>query len=151
MSTKNFSLLAISLIFASCGSPNPKIETNFCGIKMTSNEYSEFRNKADRQESPYEFDSDGQIYRQLNDSIRAAMPDTLEFEIFLSYLDKEKVGVDVYCPKNEKYFETISCAVMNSNFPKQMPRQRFLCIYSYTNDDGSGELPLELAVRRKEY
>lgn len=101
------------------------------------------------QKSAYEADSLWHIYDQLNDSIRSTMPDTVEFEIFLSLLNNEEVGIDVIVPNDKAYFEKIGCAVMNCKYKGKMPEQRYMCLYTYTNPDGSGHTPLAIAVKRK--
>lgn len=111
----------------------------FCGYELSEQEYANLQVKAD---------SLWNIYDQLNDSIRSAMPDSIVFEVFLSLLTKNEVGIDVIVPRNKKFFETVSCAIMNSNYSDKMPLQRYLCLYSYTKEDGSGDSPLEIAVKR---
>jgi hypothetical protein len=38
---------------------------------------------------------------------------------------------------------------MNSNYSGKMPEQRYMCLYTYTNADGSGDIPFEVAIKRK--
>jgi hypothetical protein len=94
--------LLISIV-TSCSS----ITTNnqiYCGYELTGQEYTQLRNKAELQKSAYEADSLWHIYDQLNDSIRSAMPDSVEFEIFLSLLNSTEVGVDIIVPNNKEFF-----------------------------------------------
>jgi len=77
------------------------------------------------------------------------MPDSVEFEIFLSLLNNKEVGIDIYVPRNKEFFEKISCAIMNSHYTDKMPQQRYMCLYTYTKADGSGDSPLEVAIKRK--
>ena len=121
----------------------------YCGYELTRQEYEHLRTKVELQKSAYEADSLGHIYDQLNDSIRSAMPDSVEFEIFLSLLNNDEVGIDIYVPRNKEFFEKISCAIMNSNYKDKMPEQRYMCLYTYTKPDGSGEIPFEVAIKRK--
>jgi hypothetical protein len=137
------------LLIISCRSITPNKELSSCGYKLTTQEYQQLRNKVELQKSAYEADTLWHIYDQLNDTIRAAMPDTLEFEVFLSLLTNDEVGIDVFVPRNKYFFEKIGCAIMNSNFTEKMPKQRYMCLYSYTNADGSGDSPLEVAIKRQ--
>lgn len=121
---------------------------NYYGYELSEKEYTEFRNKVELQKSAYEADTLWHIYDQLNDSIRSIMPDSIEFEVFLSILNNNEVGIDVFVPKNKEFFKKIGNAVMNSNYKEKMPKQRYLCIYTYTNTDGSEDIPLELAIKR---
>ena len=144
-----FYLAGLSLILLACTSISKQNELTYCGYELTTHEYDKLRDKIELQKSVYEADSLWKIYDQLNDSIRAAMPDTVEFEVFLSLLNNEEVGIDVFVDSNKDYFERIGCAMMNTQFTDKMPRQRFLCLYSYTNADGSGDSPLEFAIKRQ--
>ena len=137
------------LLFISCGLASQNKEMTFCGYRLTTQEYQQLRTKCDLQKSAYKADTLWHIYDQLNDSIRAAMPDTIEFEVFLSLLNKQEVCIDVYVPRNKDFFDKIGCAIMNSNFTGKMPKQRYMCLYSYTNPDGSGDSPLEVAIKRQ--
>jgi HKD family nuclease len=141
----------IVLLFAiiSCNIVPENENLLYCGYQMTDHEYQLLRNKSQSQKSSYDIDSSGKIYDQINDSLRSAMPDTMEFEIFLSFLNKDEVGVDVIVPANKNNYERIGCVIMNSNFTDKMPSQRYLCIYTYTNPDGNGDSPLEIAIKRK--
>jgi hypothetical protein len=141
-----FGLLAC--IIVSCGSISPS-NTMYCGYELTEREYANFRNKVELQGSAYEADSLWQIYDQINDSIRTAMPDTVEFEIFLSLLNEDEVGIDIFVPRNKEFIEKIGCTIMNANYSGKMPVQRYMCLYTYTNPDGSGDIPLEVAIKRK--
>lgn len=149
MNSKIYLTGLTALLLISCSSISPHKEMNSCGYELTTQEYQQLRTKAELQKSAYDADSLWHIYDQLNDTIRAAMPDTVEFEVFLSVLNKDEVGVDVYVPRNINFFEKIGCAIMNSNFADKMPRQRYMCLYSYTNPDGSGDSPLEVAIKRQ--
>ena len=139
--------VVIIFFFASCVSDTPAGKQVHCGYQLTGQEYIDLRAKADLQESAYDADTIGHIYDQLNDSIRAVMPDTVTFEVFLSLLNRNEVGIDIYVPKNKEFFERIGCAIMNAHY-KKMPEQRYMCLYSYTNPDGSGDIPFEVAIRR---
>ena len=37
---------------------------------------------------------------------------------------------------------------MNSKYTDKMPGQRYMCLYTYTNKDGSGDTPFEVAIKR---
>ena len=121
----------------------------YCGYELTGQEYKHLRTKVELQKSAYDADSLWNIYDQLNDSIRAIMPDSVIFEIFLSLLNNDEVGIDIYVPRNKEFFEKIGCAIMNSNYKKGMPDQRYMCLYTYTNSDGSGDIPFEVAIKRR--
>ena len=138
----------IGLIFLSCTTPNGNepIE-KFCGYEMTINEVNEITEWSEKNPDVYNIKNGVEIYSEINDSIRNNMPDTLEFEIFLSKLTKEEVCIDVYVAPNEKYFENVSCTLMNTQFSKMVPIQRKIRIYSYTNPDGSGDSLLEVAIK----
>ena len=138
----------IGLIFLSCTNPNGNrpIE-KFCGFEMTNNEVIEITEWSEKNPNAYNIKNGDEIYSELNDSIRNNMPETLEFEIFLSKLTKEEVCLDVYVAPNEKYFEYISCTLMNTHFSKIIPSQKKIRIYSYTNPDGSGDSPFEVAIK----
>lgn len=148
LSSRKFYLgtaLILLLYFALDG--NGK-EAMYCGYKMTKLEYRWLRTKANIQEFPYRADSLYNIYDKLNDAIREAMPDSVEFEVFLSYLHKDEVAVDVFVPDVKSYFETISCVIMNSEFGEHMPRRRYMCLYVYTDKDGSDISPVKAAIKR---
>jgi hypothetical protein len=140
--------LLTGIIIISCSSGNPKNKMKYCGYELSKSEFIEVGKKIDAQDSVYKADSIWNIYDQINDSIRTAMPDTIEFEIFLSLLNKDEVGIDIYVPKNKKYFEIIGCTIMNANYKGKMPSQRYMCLYTYTNPDGSGETPFGVAIKR---
>lgn len=145
-----YSLLALfASLVLSCGSISPKQKLTCCGYELSGQEYQQLRIKAGQQGSPYTADTLWNIYDQLNDTIRAAMPDTLEFEVFLTLLNDDEVGVDIIVPYNKDYFETIGCAVMNASYSDKMPKQRYMCLYYYTNPDGSGDSPLVVAIKRQ--
>ena len=151
MKNKPLQLLAVlcTITVVSCETIKPGTAKLNCGYPLTKQEYNDLRIKCQEQlSSVYEADSLWSIYDQMNDSIRLAMPDTIEFEVFLSLLNDAEVGIDVFVPKNQSYFEKIACTVMNKNYKGKMPDQRFLCVYSYTNDDGSGDSPLEFSIKR---
>ncbi len=140
--------ILLSLII-SCNSTTNSRKQIYCGYELSEPEYAELRTKVESPESPYDADTLWHIYDQLNNSIRSNMPDSVEFEIFLSLLNNDEVGLDIYVPPNSKFFEKIGCAIMNSNYTGRMPEQRYMFLYTYTNDDGSGEIPLEVAIKRK--
>jgi hypothetical protein len=77
------------------------------------------------------------------------MPDSVEFEIFLSLLNDKEVGIDIFVPRDKKFFEKIGCAIMNAKYSGKMPEQRYMRLFTYTNPDGSGDLPFEIAIKRK--
>ena len=144
------SLLGLhSFLIISCNSITPKNEITYCGFELTRQEYEHLRAKTEFQKSPYAADSLWHIYDQLNDTIRSIMPDSVEFEIFLSLLNNDEVCIDIYVPRNKEFFEKIGCAIMNSNYIEGIPEQRYMCLYSYTNLDGSGDSPFEVAIKRK--
>jgi len=135
----------ICLLFSCCSLTTKKV---YCGYELTGQEYAHLQKKIELQKSAYEADSGGHIYEMLDDSIRSAMPDSVEFEIFLSLLNSKEVGVDIIVPDNKEYFERIGCAIMNADFTDKMPDQRYMCLYTYTRPDGSGDSPLKVAIKR---
>jgi len=149
MNSRVYLLGLTVLLIISCSSITLHEEMNSCGYELTTQEYRQLRAKAELQKSAYDADSLWHIYDQLNDTIRAAMPDTVEFEVFLSLLNNDEVGVDIYVPRNKEFFEKIGCAIMKSSFTDKMPKQRYMCLYSYTNAEGSGDSPLEVAIKRQ--
>jgi hypothetical protein len=149
---RRFTLLLCGLlafVIESCNSLSLPGRKNHCGYEMNLSEYNSLMEKMERQDDPYGADTSGNIYDQLNDSIRAAMPDSVEFEIFLVLLNDKEVAVQVIVPPNPAYYDKIGCAVMNTQFPAPMPEQRHLTVYTYTNPDGSGDSPLAFAIKRK--
>ncbi len=140
-------ILPIILII-SCSQTEPKNKVKYCGIELSENEYNNLQYRINMQDAVYQADTIWNIYDQINDSIRTHMPDTLDFEIFMSLLTKDEVAIDVLIPDNEKYFDIIGCTLMNSEFKGKMPRQLYLCVYSYSKPDGSGFSPLEYAIRK---
>lgn len=150
MSKVKISLLGLLVfLIGSCSSTSDSNSMKYCGYELTGQAYAQLRNKAEVQNSAYEADSLWHIYDQLNDSIRSVMPDSIDFEVFLSLLNDNEVGIDVIVPRNREFLKKISCVVMNGSYTGKMPEQRYLCLYTYTNDDGSGDSPLEMAVKRK--
>jgi hypothetical protein len=143
-------LVLLVVMITSCQSKTPGDKRIYCGYQLTKQEYESLRAKADLQKSAYDADTLGHIYDQLNDSIRAVMPDSVVFEVFLSLLNKDEVGIDIYVPGKKEFFEKIGCAIMNSNYKGKIPEQRYMCLYTYTNPDGSGAMPLEVAIKRME-
>lgn len=139
----------VVLILASCNSAMPNNKPIYCGYELTVKEYNKLRTKVESQKSAYTADSIWNIYDQLNDSIRSAMPDSVEFEIFLSLLNIDEVGIDIIVPNNKEFFEIIGCAIMSPNYKGRMPVQRYMCLYTYTSADGSGDSPLGVAIKRK--
>ncbi len=141
-------LTFIGLIFISCAfsNGNEPIE-KFCGYEMTINEVNEITEWSAKNPDVYNVKNGSEIYSEINDSIRNNMPDNLEFEIFLIQLSKKEVCIDVFVAKNEKYFEKVSCTLMNTEFSEIVPSQRKIRIYSYTNSDGSGDSPFEIAIK----
>lgn len=139
------------IVFAilSCQSTINRPKPIYCGYELTQHEYDLLRSRASLQKSPYDADSGWSIYNQFNDSIRANMPDSVEFEIFLSLLNKDEVSIDIYVPNNKEYFKNIGCTIMNTNFKIRVPEQRYMCLYTYTHPDGSGDIPLAIAIKRK--
>jgi len=121
----------------------------YCGYELTKQEYEYLSTKVELQKSAYEADSVGDIYDQLNDSIRSAMPDSVVFEIFLTLLNNNEVCLDIFVPRNKEFFEKIGCAIMKLNYSDRMPEQRYMRLYTYTNPDGSGDVPFEVAIKRK--
>ena len=120
-----------------------------CGYELTNRESQHLELEIDPKKSAYTADTIDHFYSQINDSIRSAMPTSVEFEIFLSLLNQNEIVVDVYVEKNEQYFEKIGCAFMNSKFSVKMPSQRYLRLYTYTNPDGSGDIPFAFAIKRQ--
>lgn len=43
------------------------------------------------------------------------MPDSVVFEVFLSLLNEDEVGIDIFVPRNIEFFEKIGCAIMNAH------------------------------------
>jgi hypothetical protein len=141
-------LFGLFVFFIACNnSIQPESNKMYCGYELSVQEYTILINKIKLQPSAYESDSLWHIYDQVNDSIRSAMPDTVEFEIFLSLLNNNEVAIDVFAPKNNDYFERICCAFMNGKYTGKIPEQRYLSLYSYSNDP-SGSSPLELAIKK---
>jgi hypothetical protein len=139
-------LLVLQIISCTSLTPNKPI---YCGYELSVAEFERLQSKAKLQTSAYTADSLNHIYSQLNDSIRAAMPPSVEFEVFMILLNKDEVALDVYFPPKKEYFEKIGCVIMNSKFSDIMPEQRYMCLYTYTNPDGSGDIPFEIAIKRK--
>jgi hypothetical protein len=140
----------IALIFLSCTSQNVNEPIQkFCGYEMTINEVNEITEWSKNNPDVYDVKNGDEIYSEINDSLRNNMPDDLEFEIFLTKLTKNEVCIDVYITRNEKYFEDVSCTLINTHFSKLVPEQRKIRIYSYTNPDGSGDSPFEVAIKSK--
>jgi hypothetical protein len=119
----------------------------FCGYEMTINEINAITIWSEKNPNVYDVKNGSEIYSEINDSIRNRMPDTVEFEIFLSKLTKTEVCIDVFLPANEKFFETTACTMMNASFSKIVPAQKRIRIFSYTNPDGSGESRFETAIK----
>jgi len=106
---KSISLLGLLVsLIVSCTSIAPDNKPLYCGYELTRQEYEHLRTKAASQKSAYEADCLWHIYDQLNDSIRSTMPDSVEFEIFLSLLNNDEVGIDIYVPRNKEFFEKIN-------------------------------------------
>jgi len=145
-SIKQLGFLICLLI--SCSSIPTNNKLTYCGYELTELEYSKLRAKAESQKLVYEADSIWHLYDQLNDSIRSVMPDSVDFEIFLSLLNKNEIGIDIYVPSNKEYFEKIGCKIMKGTYKGKMPEQRYMFLYTYTNADGSGDIPLETAIKR---
>jgi hypothetical protein len=138
-------LMVLLLSCKSAGTDNKL----YCGYELTVREYDQLRSRVELQNAPYEADSLWDLYGTLNDSIRSVMPDSVEFEIFLSLLNANEIGLDVFTPDKKEFFEKIGCAVMNLNYTDKMPGQRYLFLYTYSKEDGSGEMPLRVAIKRK--
>lgn len=119
-----------------------------CGIVMAENEYNELKQKITLQPHPYEADTLWSLYDQINDSIRAAIPDSLEFEVFLVLLNTEEIGIVVAGPSGSDLGEKSRCILMNAKFSGDMPPQRYLLFNKYTDPDGSGEDSIEIAIKR---
>jgi hypothetical protein len=144
-------ILFLLLVFsaASCNFTPPAGKKKHCGYELTQTEFASIKSKMERQPNPYDADT-SDIYDQLNHSIRATMPDSVEFEVFLTLLNKTEVAVDVAIPPNPAYYDRIGCAVMNTKYSDKMPEQRYLFLSTYTNLDGSGDVPLAFVIKRKE-
>ncbi len=144
------SIIIINLLFSGPLSPvhvlYPENQKSVCGYDLRGNEYEDFRKRADESGNVYDADTLWNIYEQLNDSIRNVLPDNIEVEIFLSFLNDMEVGIDVIMPENDAYFQKIRCVVMNANFKGKIPSQRYLCIFSFENIDK----PLQVAVKRNQ-
>ncbi len=146
--TKKLSFpLFFAFLISSCLNNSPAHNITLCGYELSEQEYARLQMKIEKQQSAYHADTLGNIYAQLNDTIRSAMPDSVEFEVFLTLLNSNEVGVDVFVPRNKAFFNRIACAVMSSQFSTHMPKQRYLCVYSYP-DNEEEEFPLELAIKR---
>jgi len=142
-----FLILLLLITLLSCESQVSK-SNNYCGYELTRMEYNILCQKADKQRKElYDADSLWSIYDQVNDTLRQIMPDTVTFEVFLNTLDKKHFSFIVIAPKNNKYFETIACKFMKAKFKGDIPKKRILCLHSYTNPDGSGESPIEIAIK----
>ena len=147
--TKLFSFLLAIFLIGSCNSNIASMKMKCCGYELTDNECLRLDLEIDPKNSAYAADTLDHFYSQINDSIRSTMPASVEFEIFLSLLNQNEIVVDVYVEKNEHYFEKIGCSFMNSKFSDKMPSQRVLRLYTYTNPDGSGNIPFAFAIKRQ--
>lgn len=137
----------IGLFFLSFTICNSQPVEKFCGFEMSINEINAITNWSEKNPNVYDAKNGSEIYSEINDSIRNNIPDTLEFEIFLSKLTKTEVCIDVFLPSNEKFFEKAACTMMNASFSKIVPSQKKIRIYYYTNPDGSGDVHFETAIK----
>jgi len=146
----SFLILLGSVFFNSCNSNEAEYLKQYCGYALTKREFSNLEQKANKQrETIYQADSLYSIYDQVNDTLRNSIPDDIIFEIFLNTLDQDEFSISVYCPKNEKHLRTLACKFMNANFQGDLPKNRLLLMYIYHNEDGSGESPLEFALKKE--
>lgn len=136
-----------TIIFSSCFAQST-FKNGSCGIVMTKIECNVLKNKISKQPQPYEADTLWSLYDQINDSIRAAIPDSLEIEVFLVLLNTEEIGISVLGPPAASVFETSSCILMNAKFTGNMPQKRYLLFNTYNEQDGSVEDSLEFAIKR---
>lgn len=143
-------LFVASIITASCAISNKNNPTKkYCGYEMTLEEVNEISIWSSQNPSAYEIENGSEIYSEINDSIRSNMPDTTVFELFMSKLTNDEVGIDAIVPNNKQFIEDVACAFMQSTFSSLVPKIRKIRIYSYTNPDGSGDSPFETGIKNK--
>lgn len=131
-------------------SNNNQFIEKYCAYEMTTEEYNNIITLAEKQQGNiYDADSLWSIYDQVNDTLRKTIPDSVNFEIFLHTLDSTHFSVSVITQKNEGYVKALSCKFMTAKFQGKIPEKRILLMYSYSNLDGSGETPLEIALKNK--
>ena len=136
------------LLFLSCSLLNsPEPIEKYCGYEMSYAEINEVSEWSSKHPGVYDLKNGSEIYSEINDTIRDNMPDTLLFELFLTKLTKSEVCIDAYVPKDKNYIEGVACIFMKSKFSKLLPAQRKIRIFSYTNPDGSGDIPFEIAIK----
>ena len=87
-------------------------------------------------------------YDTIDAVIRAQMPDTVEFEVFLAGMSADAIAIYIVAPKREEYLNIIGCAIMDSAYPDYVPDQRYMLYYSYV-DDPEATMPLETSIKRK--
>ena len=121
---------------------------NTCGVEMNEIDILNYNTKSKYNEDAYNGKA-YELYEIINDSIREKLPDTLSFEIFLSYSNKDEIAISIHCPKNEEFMNKITCSYFNSKFNSEIPIKKYLVLYSYTNPDGSGDSNLEYSLKNK--
>jgi hypothetical protein len=142
-------ILSLMISLIGCKPQGNKSNDKYCGYELTPQEFNVLNQKASEQRSTiYKSDSLWSIYDQVNDTLRKSISDTIVFEVFLNTLDEDQFSIMVISPKNQEYLETLACKFMNANFQGTLPKNRVLLMYSYTNSDGSGETPLEFAIKK---
>lgn len=149
---KNILLFVIGIMFTSCVTSlkNSNIE-KYCGYEMTFDEVNEISTWSNRNPNVYDVANGSEIYEEINDSIRNKMPDTTLFELFLIKLTEDEVGIDAYVPNNKQIIKDVACIFMNTEFSGEIPKNRKIRIYSYTNPDGSGDSPFEAGIKNNSY
>ncbi len=142
-------ILCSSLLLLTSGCQSNVLSENYCGYVLTDWEVINLTKRFEKQTNPYEWD-EHMLYDQLNDSIRATIPDTFIFEIFLGYISEKEICMILYGPKNKTLMETASCIIMNGQFGDVMPEQRYMFFYSYPESSTKEEdLLFEVVVKRK--
>ena len=142
-----FTFSCVYIFTASCVS-QMKTES-YCGYVMSLAELAEIRERVKKDSDSYHADTLWHLYDQINDSVRAAVSDTIEFEVFMTLLTKTEIGIDIYFPRSDDFAQKVCCAVMNAHYKGKMPEQRYAMLWAYTNPDGSGYMPFVIAIKRK--
>jgi hypothetical protein len=118
-----------------------------CGTEMSEMDYSYFTQKSTEQSNNPYVEDGHKFYEIVNDSIRLKFPDTLTFEIFLSFSSKDEIAILVFGPDNEAFMNQLRCAFFNSQFATEIPSKKYLVLQLYTNPDGSGDNKFGYALK----
>lgn len=116
---------------------------------MSSSELANIRARTAQDTDTYDKDSLWNLYYQINDSVRAAVSGSIEFEVFMTLLTETEIGIEIYFPRSVGFVEKVSCAIMNVHYKGKMPQQRYAMFYAYTNPDGSGDMSFVIAIKRE--